>query len=125
MNHHPSLHQPAAATDNAVPAPGRWLALALLALAQFMLILDITVINVALPGVSRELGLDSIGAGWAIGAYAIPFAGLMLLGGRAADLFGSRRTFLLGLAVFTLGSLAAGLATDATVLLAARAGQGV
>jgi EmrB/QacA subfamily drug resistance transporter len=125
MNHHPSLHQPAAAADVAVPAAGRWLALALLALAQFMLILDITVINVALPGLSRELGLDSIGVGWAISAYAIPFAGLLLLGGRAADLFGSRRTFLIGLAVFTLGSLVAGLATDAMVLLAARAGQGV
>jgi EmrB/QacA subfamily drug resistance transporter len=125
MNHHPSLHQALPAADPTAATPGRWLALALLALAQFMLILDITVINVALPDLSGELGLGSVGAGWAISAYAIPFAGLMLLGGRSADLFGSRRMFLVGLAIFTTASLTAGLATDATVLLAARAAQGI
>jgi EmrB/QacA subfamily drug resistance transporter len=125
MNHHPSAqaHHPAAPED--APVPGRWFALALLCLAQFMLILDITVINVALPDLSRDIGLSATSAAWAIAAYAIPFAGLMLLGGRSADLLGSRRVFMAGLVVFTLASFAAGFAPDATMLLAARAAQGV
>lgn len=102
-----------------------WLALAALALAQFMLILDVTVINVALPDLSRDLGLSAEAAGWAIAGYAIPFGGLMLLGGRSADLFGSRRVFLIGLALFTGASLAAGIAPDASTLIGARALQGV
>jgi EmrB/QacA subfamily drug resistance transporter len=102
-----------------------WLALAALALAQFMLILDVTVINVALPELSRDIGLAAGSAGWAIAAYAIPFGGLMLLGGRAADLFGSRRIFLIGLALFTAASFAAGFAADPSTLIAARVVQGI
>lgn len=102
-----------------------WLALAALALAQFMLILDVTVINVALPDLSAEIGMKAGSAGWAIAAYAIPFGGLMLLGGRAADLFGSRRMFLIGLVLFTAASLTAGLAVNESMLLAARALQGI
>ncbi|MBN9344885.1 MAG: MFS transporter [Devosia sp.] len=90
-----------------------------------MLILDVTVINVALPDLSRDLGLSAASAGWAIAAYAIPFGGLMLLGGRSADLFGSRRVFLIGLLLFTAASLAAGFASSATTLIGARALQGV
>lgn len=125
MNHHPasSAAHPDVPDDPAVP--GRWLALALLCLAQFMLILDVTVINVALPDLSRDIGLAPASAAWAIAAYAIPFAGLMLLGGRSADLLGSRRVFMAGLVLFTAASLGAGFASDATMLLAARAAQGV
>jgi MFS family permease len=125
MNHHlaPAVNADASPTGQAQAS--RWLALALLCLAQFMLILDVTVINVALPQLSTEIGLAARDAGWAITAYAVPFAGLMLLGGRSADLFGARRTFLAGLVVFTLGSLWAGLATDAVSLLAARVVQGM
>lgn len=102
-----------------------WLALAALALAQFMLILDVTVINVALPDLTRDLGLSAETAGWAIAGYAIPFGGLMLLGGRSADLFGSRRVFLVGLALFTAASLAAGFAPNASALIASRVVQGI
>jgi len=125
MNHHlaAEAHHPSAPED--APASGRWFALALLCLAQFMLILDVTVINVALPDLSRDIGLPPTSAAWTIAAYAIPFAGLMLLGGRSADLLGSRRVFMAGLIVFTVASFAAGFATDATMLLAARAAQGV
>jgi EmrB/QacA subfamily drug resistance transporter len=105
--------------------PQDWLALAALALAQFMLILDVTVINVALPDLSRDLGLSAEAAGWTIAAYAVPFGGLMLLGGRSADIFGSRRVFLIGLALFTSSSLAAGIAPNASTLIAARVLQGV
>jgi MFS family permease len=96
----------------------------LLCLAQFMLVLDVTVMNVALPQVSAELGLDGRSAAWAIAAYAIAFGGLLLLGGRLADLVGSRRMVLTGLAVFTGASLAAGLADSTAALLAARGVQG-
>ena len=111
--------------QRAPAGPGRWLALALLSLAQFMLILDLTVINVALPQLGSELGLAGPSAGWAITAYAIPFGGLLLLGGRVSDLLGSRRAFRIGLVVFTVASLIAGLAIDAGTLFGARAGQGV
>ncbi|MHA7224365.1 MFS transporter [Arthrobacter sp. RHLT1-20] len=90
-----------------------------------MLILDVTVINVALPTLSSEMGLNPALAGWAITAYAIPFAALLLMGGKAADNFGSRNTLLAGLAMFTAASLAAGLSADITTLLLARAAQGV
>lgn len=125
MSHHPAVrgHHPAALSD---PQPrGRWWALALLGAAQFMLILDVTVINVALPTLSSEMGLNPALAGWAITAYAIPFAALLLMGGKAADNFGSRNTLLAGLAMFTAASLAAGLSADITTLLLARAAQGV
>jgi EmrB/QacA subfamily drug resistance transporter len=100
-------------------------ALVVLCLAQAMLVLDITVVNVALPVMSRELGLTTGLAGWAIAAYAVAFGGLLLLGGRLADVFGTRRMLLAGLAVFTIASLIAGLATTAEWFLAGRALQGV
>jgi EmrB/QacA subfamily drug resistance transporter len=107
------------------PDPHRWRALVLLCLAQFMVILDVTVVNVALPAIGADLALDRAALTWVVTAYTLCFGGLMLLGGRLADLLGRRRTFLAGLTVFTLASLSAGLAGDGAVLLAARATQGI
>jgi EmrB/QacA subfamily drug resistance transporter len=90
-----------------------------------MVILDVTVVNVALPAIGADLALDRAALTWVVTAYTLCFGGLMLLGGRLADLLGRRRTFLAGLTVFTLASLGAGLAGDGAVLLAARATQGV
>ena len=107
------------------PHPRRWAALALLSTAQFMLILDITVVNIALPAIGGDLHLDRTALTWVVTAYTLLFGGLMLVGGRLADLFGARRVLLTGLAGFTAASLLAGLAPTATVLLAARAAQGI
>jgi EmrB/QacA subfamily drug resistance transporter len=107
------------------PDPRRWWALVLLCLAQFMVILDITVVNVALPTVGSDLHLDRASLTWVVTAYTLCFGGLMLLGGRMADALGQRRVFLAGLGVFTAASLASGLAQSGTILIAARAGQGV
>src|ERR671919_2141392 len=108
-----------------LPDPRRWRALVLLCLAQFMVILDITVVNVALPTIGGDLSLDRAALTWVVTAYTLCFGGLMLLGGRLADLLGRRRMFLAGLTTFTLASLGAGLAGDGTALVAARALQGV
>jgi EmrB/QacA subfamily drug resistance transporter len=105
--------------------PRRWWALVLLGLAQFMVILDITVVNVALPSIGADLHLDRTALTWVVTAYTLCFGGLMLLGGRLADTLGRRRTFLAGLGLFTTASLASSLAQTGTVLVAARAGQGV
>src|SRR4051794_18987002 len=99
--------------------------LVLLALAQLMVILDISAVNVALPDLARDLGIDGGDAGWAITSYSLVFGSLLLLGGRAADLLGRRRVFLAGLGVFTVASLASALATSEAVFFAARAGQGL
>lgn len=99
--------------------------LVLLALAQFMLVLDASVVNVALPSMGRDLNLRGEQLAWVVNAYALTFGGLLLAGGRMADLLGGRRMFILGLAVFTGASLVAGLATDAAWLVGARAVQGV
>jgi EmrB/QacA subfamily drug resistance transporter len=109
----------------AAPDPRRWQALVLLCLAQFMVVLDVTVVNVALPAIGADLALDRAALTWVVTTYTLCFGGLMLFGGRLADLLGRRRMFLAGLAVFTAGSAGAGLAGDGSVLLAARALQGV
>ncbi|KUN56039.1 MFS transporter [Streptomyces canus] len=106
------------------PHPLRWTALGLLGLAQLMLILDITVVAIALPDMGAELGLGRAALTWVVSGYALTFGSLMLLGGRAADLFGPKRVVLAGLTVFTAASLAAGLATGAPLLLGARIAQG-
>ncbi|WP_338781588.1 MFS transporter [Streptomyces sp. DG1A-41] len=106
------------------PHPLRWPALGLLGLAQLMLILDITVVAIALPHMGAELDLSRAALTWVVSGYALAFGSLMLLGGRAADLLGAKRVVLTGLAVFTAASLAAGLATGAPLLLAARIAQG-
>ena len=103
----------------------QWVMLAVLALAEFMVILDITVVNVALPDIGLDLGLDRAAATWVISAYTLAFGGLLLLGGRLADVAGRRRMFLAGLALFTVASLISGLAPSAEVLIAGRVSQGV
>lgn len=102
-----------------------WSVLALLAVAQFMVILDITVVNIALPSIGTDLGFAPGDLQWVVTAYVLFTGGLMLLGGRAADLFGRRRVFLAGLLVFTLGSLGSGLAASPGMLIASRAVQGL
>ncbi|NUP46840.1 MAG: MFS transporter [Catenulispora sp.] len=97
----------------------------MLCLAQFMLIIDITVVNVALPSIARDLSLGDTSLTWVVAAYSLCFGGLLLLGGRLADGLGRRRTFLLGLGIFTAASLASGLATSGGMLITARAAQGV
>jgi len=111
--------------DRAPRPPRRWLALVLLCLAQFMLILDVTVVNVALPDIGSSLHLDRPELTWVLTAYTLAFGGLMLLGGRLADLLGARRVVLAGLALFTAASLLSGLALNAAMLLGGRVAQGV
>ncbi|MEV1129715.1 MFS transporter [Agromyces sp. NPDC049794] len=103
----------------------RWLALGLLGTAQFMLILDVTVVAIALPQIGVDLSLSREAVTWVMAAYTLTFGGLMLLGGRSADLFGSKPIVYAGLFTFTAGSLAAGLADSGTVLLAGRVAQGL
>ena len=103
----------------------RWLALAALAVAQFMVFLDETVVNVALPSIKAELGFSEATLAWVVSVYIVVFGGLVLLGGRTADLFGRRRVFLAGTAIFGAASLLDGLAGSQSMLLAARALQGV
>jgi EmrB/QacA subfamily drug resistance transporter len=103
----------------------KWLALALLCVVQFMVVLDIAIVNVALPSIKVDLGFSQSNLQWVISAYALVFGGFLLLGGRAADMLGRRRLFLGGLVVFTVASLLAGLAWSETSLIAARAFQGL
>ena len=102
----------------------RWLALALLATAQFVVVLDASIVNVALPSIGRGLHFSQDSLSWVVNAYVLTFGGFLLLGGRAADLFGRRAVFITGLIVFALASLAGGLAQSAGWLIAARAVQG-
>jgi EmrB/QacA subfamily drug resistance transporter len=99
--------------------------LVLILLASFMVVLDFSIVNVALPSIQHELGFPAAAVQWVVTGYAITFGGLLILGGRAADLFGRRRMFSIGFVVFTAASLAAGLAADPLLLVAARAAQGV
>jgi EmrB/QacA subfamily drug resistance transporter len=103
----------------------KWLALALLSAVQFMVVLDIAIVNVALPSIKVDLGFSQENLQWVISAYALVFGGFLLLGGRAADLVGRRRIFLVGVVVFTLASLLAGLAWSEASLIGARAFQGL
>jgi EmrB/QacA subfamily drug resistance transporter len=103
----------------------KWWTLGAVAFALFMIMLDNTVVNVALPSIQRDLGIGLTELEWTVNAYALTFAVLMLSGGKLADFFGRRRVFLLGLAVFTLSSLVCGLATSGETLIGARTVQGV
>ncbi len=103
----------------------RWALLSVLLVAQLMVIIDISAVNVALPDLAKDLDIGGGGIGWAITSYSLLFGSLLLLGGRAADLLGRRRVFFAGLSVFTLSSLASAVAVDASSLFAARAGQGL
>lgn len=102
-----------------------WAVLLAACAGQFLVVLDVSVVNVALPSMRADLGLSTIGLQWVLNAYSIAFAGFMLLGGRAADIFGRKRMFLVGLGLFTAASVAGGLAQEGWQLLAARAVQGL
>jgi EmrB/QacA subfamily drug resistance transporter len=117
---HPSGHRSSASSTTS-----RRGLLGVLLVAQLMVILDISAVNVALPDLAKDLNIASGEIGWAITSYSLIFGSLLLLGGRAADLLGRRRLFLAGLAVFTLSSFASALAASAPMLFAARAGQGL
>jgi EmrB/QacA subfamily drug resistance transporter len=119
--------RPAAGPAPVRPAPqnGRWLALTVLCLGVLMIVLDSTVVNVALPSIKTDLGFNDSTLAWVVNGYMLTFGGFLLLGGRLGDLFGHRRLFLIGLAVFTLASLACGLSAGQGVLVAARAIQGL
>lgn len=106
------------------PDPRRWQALFILCLAQFFVIMDTSIIGVALPAIQQELSIQQHNLSWIFNSYVIVFGGLLLLGGRLADLFGPRRIFLLGFLVLTLASLLAGVASSETILNTARALQG-
>ncbi|MEV0183103.1 MFS transporter [Streptomyces sp. NPDC050625] len=105
--------------------PPTWLVVALACAGQFLVVLDVSVVNVALPSMRTDLGLSPSGLQWVVNAYAIAFAGFMLLGGRAGDLYGRKRMFLIGLGLFTLASLGGGAAQEGWQLLLARAVQGL
>jgi EmrB/QacA subfamily drug resistance transporter len=106
------------------PNPHRWRILAVVATAFFMTILDVSIVNVALPSIAKDLHFSRDNLQWVITAYAITFGGFLLLGGRAADLLGRRRVFLVGVAIFTIASLVCGLAQSEGMLIASRAVQG-
>src|SRR5207253_5232076 len=103
----------------------RWLALYVLCLGDLMIVLDTTIVNVALPSIGTNLHFSQTSLAWVVNAYLLTFGGFLLLGGRLGDLYGHRRLFLLGLTLFTVASLACGLARGQGVLIAARAIQGL
>lgn len=105
--------------------PRRWKALALLSLAQFLIIMDTSIIGVALPAIQQQFGFSQSDLQWIFSAYVIVFGGLLLLGGRLSDILGQRRIFVIGFAILTAASVLAGLAPNGTMLIAARALQGI
>src|SRR3954468_734026 len=105
--------------------PRRWLALALLAVSNFMVIFDASIMNVSSPTIRPRLPFSKSGLPWVVNAYVLVFGGLLLVGGRLADRFGSRAVLLAGVGVFAAASLGGGLATGQLGLVAARAGQGL
>src|SRR5438876_9635985 len=103
----------------------RWLALYVLCLGSLMIVLDTTIVNVALPSIRQDLGFSETSRAWVVNAYLLTSGGFLLLGGRLGDLFGHRRLFLIGIALFTLASLACGMARAQGFLVTARAIQGL
>ena len=118
-----TTHRPAAGPD--LDSRTRWTALVVLCLGNLMIVLDTTIVNVALPSIRADLGFSESSLAWVVNAYLLTFGGFLLLGGRLGDLFGQRRLFMAGIAAFTAASVACGLAGSATVLVAARAVQGL
>ena len=117
-------------SDATSPTPvtedrSRWIALVVLCAGFLMIILDATIVNVALPSIQDDLGFSQSNLAWVVNAYLIAFGGLLLLAGRLGDLIGRRRIFLIGLAVFTTASLLCGLASSQAVLIGARFLQGL
>ena len=119
------IARPAQSLASRAPAPNRSLALALLVSAQFVVMLDTSIVNVALPSIQRDLGLTASGLTWVVNSYVLVFGGLLLLSGRLADLLGRRRMFVAGSAFFTAGTLVAAVAASQEVLMAGRVVQGV
>ncbi|WUG41638.1 MFS transporter [Kitasatospora sp. NBC_00458] len=113
-----------AATRHETPDPRRWWALAVIAIAQLMIVLDITIVNIALPSAQKDLGISDADRQWVITAYTLAFGGLLLLGGRLGDLYGRKRVFTIGLLGFALASAIGGAASGPEMLFAARALQG-
>src|SRR5215468_7669634 len=103
----------------------RWLALYVLCLGDLMIVLDATIVNVALPAIRTDLGFSSASLAWVVNAYLLTFGGFLLLGGRLGDLYGHRRLFLAGIGLFTAASLVCGLSTTQGMLIAARTVQGL
>ena len=114
-----------AAPAVAEPDPKRWIALGVIAVAQLMVVLDASIVNIALPQAQRDLGISDVNRQWVITAYTLAFGGLLLLGGRIADYVGRKRMFIIGLAGFAIASALGGIAQNAELLFAARALQGV
>jgi EmrB/QacA subfamily drug resistance transporter len=112
-------------TEPELPDPRRWIALGFLALVQFMLVLDTTVVNVALPSIQRDLHFSPSGLAWVVNAYTLTAGGFLILGGRVADLLGRRRLFMIGVALFAIASAVSGLAQDSGMLVGARFAQGL
>src|SRR5207247_2175283 len=111
--------------NQAAPNPRPWLTLAVVGAAFFMTVLDVAIVNVAIPSIQKDLNIAESTVQWVITAYAITFGGFLLLGGRMSDLLGRRRIFIAGLVLFTLASLACGFAWSAGVLIVSRAVQGL
>src|SRR5205809_6567044 len=103
----------------------RWLALYVLTLGSLMIVLNVTIVSVALPSIREDLGFSETSLAWVVNAYLLTYGGFLLLGGRLGDLFGHRRLFLVGIALFTVASLACGLSTTQGFLVGARAVQGL
>jgi EmrB/QacA subfamily drug resistance transporter len=123
----PRMEEPNGQSGTAIAAgadPNRWKALAVLGIAYLMVVLDVAITNVALPSIQRDLGFSIDGLQWVVSGYALTFGGFLLLGGRLGDLLGRRRLFMVGLALFAVTSLLAGLAVSAGMLIAARVAQG-
>src|ERR1044071_1481103 len=103
----------------------RWIALYVLCLASLMIVLDMTIVNVALPSIKSDLGFSETSLAWVVNAYLLTYGGCLLLGGRLGDLLGHRRLFLFGIILFTVASLACGLSTEKGLLIGARSVQGI
>src|ERR1700694_4308252 len=124
-----TLSHKEALTDDLAPtteqSSGRWFALIVLCLGALMIVLDQTVVNLALPSIRQDLGFSETSLAWVVNAYLLTFGGFLLLGGRLGDLYGQRRLFVAGIALFTLASAVCGLSSSQGMLVAARAVQGV
>src|SRR5262245_26016037 len=112
-------------TMSELDARTRWLALYVLCLASLMIVLDVTIVGVALPSIKDDLGFSETSLAWVVNAYLLTYGGFLLLGGRLGDLYGNRRLFLIGISLFTLASLACGLSTTQGMLVISRGVQGL
>jgi EmrB/QacA subfamily drug resistance transporter len=120
-----SEHDPGSGERMTDDGRSRWFALYVLCLASLMIVLDVTIVNVALPSIREDLSFSQTSLAWVVNAYLLTYGGFLLLGGRLGDLFGARRLFLAGITLFTLASLACGLANSQSLLVGARAVQGL